>query len=248
MEQDFREAGIETFFIDKFSMPALSFFRDLCNVIKQTAPDIVHTWLYSGNFWGRCAALACGVSSIVASYRDELREKKFIMRSYIPEKFLSMKSTLLANSAAVASSITRNFGIPSRKIHVIHNAISSSTCDSNEAKILIRNRLKIPPDHYIIIMVANQSPIKNYPMFLRVAQQVCAQNPHVVFVSLGRTDMSSELSSLAEKLGVSNNVIFAGQQRDVRQWLAAADIFVLPLIPRDFPTLFWKQWHRDFQR
>ena len=236
MEQDFREAGVETFFIDKFSMPALSFFRDLCKVIKQTAPDIVHTWLYSGNFWGRCAALACGVSSIVASYRDELREKKFIIRSYIPEKFLSMKSTLLANSSAVASSITRNFGIPSRKIHIIHNAISSSTCDSNEAKILIRSRLKIPPDHYIIIMVANQSPIKNSPMFLRVAQQVCAQNPHVVFVSLGRTDMSSELSSLAEKLGVSNNVIFAGQQRDVRQWLAAADIFCFTSYSEGFPN------------
>jgi glycosyltransferase involved in cell wall biosynthesis len=158
------------------------------------------------------------------------------MRSYIPEKFLSMKSTLLANSAAVASSITRNFGISSRKIHVIHNAISSSTCDSNEAKILIRNRLKIPPDHYIIIMVANQSPIKNYPMFLRVAQQVCAQNPHVVFVSLGRTDMSSELSSLTEKLGVSNNVIFAGQQRDTRQWLAAADIFCFTSYSEGFPN------------
>jgi len=236
MEQDFIEAGVETLFIDKFSMHALSFFRDLCKAIKQTAPDIVHTWLYSGNFWGRCAALACGVSNIVASYRDELREKKFIIRSYIPEKFLSMKSTLLANSSAVASSITRNFGIPSRKIHIIHNATNSSTCDSTEAKILIRNRLKIPLDHYIIIMVANQSPIKNYPMFLRVAQQVCARNPQAVFVGIGRTDMSSELSSLAEKLGVSNKVIFAGPQSDVSQWLAAADIFCFTSYSEGFPN------------
>jgi glycosyltransferase involved in cell wall biosynthesis len=236
MEQDFREAGVETSFIDKFSMSALSFFGDLRNAIKQIAPDIVHTWLYSGNFWGRCVALTCGVSNIVASYRDELREKKFIIRSYIPEKLLSMKSTLLANSSAVASSITRNFGIPSRKIHIIYNAISSSACDSNEAKILIRNRLKIPPDYFIIIMVANQSPVKNYPMFLRAAQRVCAQKSQAVFVGIGRTDMSSELSSLAEKLGISSKVIFAGPQNNVSQWLAAADIFCFTSYSEGFPN------------
>jgi glycosyltransferase involved in cell wall biosynthesis len=236
MEKDFIKAGVETLFIDKFSMSGFSFFRDLCKAIRQTAPDIVHTWLYSGNFWGRGAALACGVPNIIASYRDELRQNKLIIKSYIPEKLFSLKSILLANSSAVASSITNNFGISSHKIHIIHNAISSNTCDSKNAKILIRNRLNIPSDHYIIIMVANQRPVKNYPMFLRVAQQVCKQNSRVVFVSIGLTDMSTELNSLAAKLGVSSKVIFAGQQHDVCQWLAAADIFSFTSYSEGFPN------------
>ena len=74
-ESTLNAAGIPTIFFDKFSMPLSAFFRRLRRTIRDIRPDVVHTWLYSGNFWGRLGALSCGVTRLVASDRSYLHRR-----------------------------------------------------------------------------------------------------------------------------------------------------------------------------
>src|SRR6185503_17749866 len=69
LEDRLEAAGIRTVFIDKQSVPPWTFLSRLRRVVREVRPDVVHTWLYSGNFWGRVAAISCGVRHLVASDR-----------------------------------------------------------------------------------------------------------------------------------------------------------------------------------
>src|ERR1041384_4549746 len=50
---EFAKAGVRLVFLDKFQLPRWKFFFELVRTIRRIQPDIVHTWMYSANAWGR---------------------------------------------------------------------------------------------------------------------------------------------------------------------------------------------------
>ena len=68
MVGQFTEAGTRLFYVDKFGgASAWQFFRSLRKTIRQFQPDLIHTWLYSANFWGRLAGRSLGYHRLIAS-------------------------------------------------------------------------------------------------------------------------------------------------------------------------------------
>ncbi|MDO5565431.1 MAG: glycosyltransferase, partial [Planctomycetia bacterium] len=55
--------------IGKRSKISFSAYFKLKRLIKQLRPHIVHTWLFAANAYGRMAAIACGVPSIICGER-----------------------------------------------------------------------------------------------------------------------------------------------------------------------------------
>jgi glycosyltransferase involved in cell wall biosynthesis len=255
MENAFKQTGIQTIHFDKFSMPLWKFILQLRNIIKSIDPDIVHTWLYSANFWGRWAALTCGVPRLFASYRVEVKENvDNNMVTRISERLLSSRTCKLANSRAVARSLEKYYGIPQNKIYIIYNAITDVPIEVKAARRDIRRELGVPEDEKIVLMVARQHKQKNYPMFIRVAKQVYQQKDAVTFIGVGRCDIMEELNAVINQYNIQHKVIFVGERDDVYRWLAAADVFCftsdyegfanaileamvagLPVITTDFP-------------
>ena len=61
MRAAFEEAGVRLYYVNKFGGISLwGFFRALRGFIRDFQPDIIHTWQYSPNCWGRLAGLSCG--------------------------------------------------------------------------------------------------------------------------------------------------------------------------------------------
>src|SRR5688500_1422027 len=62
-------AGVPVTIIGKpWKLDPTAFFR-LKRHIADLQPDLVHTWLFAANSYGRAGALACGVKHIVGSER-----------------------------------------------------------------------------------------------------------------------------------------------------------------------------------
>src|ERR1035437_6412376 len=72
MVRPFTEAGAQLFYVDKFgeSSTTWRFFRSLRRTIREFHPDLIHTWLYSANFWGRLAGRSLGLRRLIASERS----------------------------------------------------------------------------------------------------------------------------------------------------------------------------------
>jgi len=228
MEDAFKQAGVQTIHFDKFSMPLWKFIMQLRNAIKHIGPDIVHTWMYSANFWGRWVALSCDVPCMIASYRVEVKdgiENNPITRW--SEKFLTKRTLRLANSRAVAKSLDKFYGIPESDIRIVYNAISNELCSAKNARSDIRQELGLSDQQKIVLMVASQKKQKNYPLFIRTAQHICHKRSDITFVGVGRGDRMEELNILIDQNKLKGKVLFVGQRNDVERWLAAADIFCL---------------------
>lgn len=231
---EFAAAGVKLVNLDKFEMPLWKFFFRLRRAIREIRPDIVHTWLYSANAWGRWAALAARVPCIIASERTEVRGSGRFYR--ISERLLARSSTLLVNSQSVARSLERHYGVPFDRIHVIYNAVGLPPCDPIACRASVRQELGLAADARLVLMVGRLHASKNWPMFVRVAERVCRERQDTCFVGLGIGPLRDELEGMVLSKGLQGRVRFLGERRDVPRWLAAADLFCFTSNWEGFPN------------
>jgi glycosyltransferase involved in cell wall biosynthesis len=218
-------AGIPTIFLDKFAMPGWSFFRRLRRAIREVRPDIVHTWLYSANVWGRLAAVSCGVRTIVASDRGMADAAPAHLILF--ERLLAGRTVRTANSRAAAASLSGRYGLALDGIRVIVNAVDEVPEAPEDSRRALRRSLGLPEEGRLVLMVARQSVEKNHPMYFRVAAQVGRRRPDVTFVALGHQFRPAALREALARSGAERFVRLVDQKEDVPRWLGAADVFCL---------------------
>lgn len=97
-------------------------------------------------------------------------------------------------------------------------------------KQLIRNKLNIPQDALVIISVGGCSPIKRHTDMIKAMPEILKENPNTIYLHLGEGISLQEEKELVNQLNISKNVYFCGNQKDVRQYLIASDIYVMPSI------------------
>jgi glycosyltransferase involved in cell wall biosynthesis len=89
--------------------------------IKQFQPDLVHTWLFAANAYGRKAAIDCGVPRIVAGERCVDQWKNWY-HFYIDRRLARKTDRIVTNSEGVKNFYVKN-GLPAEKFVVIPNAV-----------------------------------------------------------------------------------------------------------------------------
>ncbi len=92
-----------------------------------------------------------------------------------------------------------------------------------------------PPDRYdaLVIHASNFRPVKRVEaavdVFARIRARVRAR-----LALVGDGPSRDEVARHAEMLGVADDVLFAGEQRDIVAWLSASDLFLLPSSQESF--------------
>lgn len=95
-------------------------------------------------------------------------------------------------------------------------------------KSLIRQELGICPESFVIISVGGCSTIKRHEDILQAVAMIRQSCPQILYLHLGEGDKTEEERQLAASLGIGDAVRFLGNQKDVRPYLIAADIYVMP--------------------
>ncbi|MFP4573036.1 MAG: glycosyltransferase [Desulfobacterales bacterium] len=132
----------------------------------------------------------------------------------------------IANSEAVKRHVCTEEGAPANKVHVIYNGYSG-----NEAKDGNPESLGMPfgEDHLVLGMVANLRPVKRIPDAIRALDIVHKKYPEIRLVVVGdhNPNDSGDIFQMTRDLGLEDVVYFAGQQTDVKPWIAFFDICLL---------------------
>ena len=119
-EKELKEAGIPVRVIGKRAKIDLLGYGRLKQEIRRFKPDVVHTWLFAANTYGRQAALACRVPHIIAGERcvDPWKGAWHFMI----DRYLTRRTDgIVTNSTGVVDFYVRN-GIPVGNFTVIPNA------------------------------------------------------------------------------------------------------------------------------
>lgn len=91
-----------------------------------------------------------------------------------------------------------------------------------------RKELDIPDNALVIISIGGCSHIKRHTDIIKALPNVIKEIPSLLYLHLGEGKSLSEEINLAESLDVTPYIRFCGNQREVRKYLIASDIYVMP--------------------
>ena len=216
----------------------LAALRSLLTIFRRERFDIVHTHNPKPGVLGRVAARAARVPIVVNTVHglyampdDRLAKRMAVLAA---ERFAGSFSDLeLYQSSEDLAWARRIKLVASSKMHLLGNGVdvrtfSPETVTSQRRKEL-RAALGIPRDATVIGVIGRLVAEKGYRELFAAADVVRSARPHAVFLAVGGREPDKWDALTDEEItAAGRNVTFAGWRDDVRDALAAMDVFVLP--------------------
>ena len=194
-------------------------------IIKKEKPDIVNTYLYHGDQFGRIFAKLAGAPVIISSYRSpDFWKKKY--HTIIDRFTARFADCFTSNSEMAKKTVVMREKIPAEKIRVINNGIIVNEKPATIQIKTIKNDLGIESYKKIIGITANHTAVKNYGLFIDICAILNNEFDNLQFVSIGDGPERNNIEKYAEFKNVKN-IVFLGARPDVREILPVFDIFIL---------------------
>lgn len=193
--------------------------KQLAQRIRELGIDVVQTFFVEGHLVGGAAARIAGVQSIISSRRN-------LGYSYTFKERLLLKvanrypQRWLANSQAVADTISRLEAIDPSCFDVIYNGVEIPALDVADTQAAVDANQRV-------VMVANLRPVKAVDTLIRAAAIVIKSVPNVRFAVVGDGPQRTSLVKLAAELSLTGQINFMGSTNDVRGALRGATVGVL---------------------
>jgi len=124
--------------------------------------------------------------------------------------------------------LIENYGIPPERIVAIRNGMDVARFDEPVDTAAVREELGVAPDGRVAILIGRFAPRKGHNYCLEATAIAKERLPGLKVVFAGDGELEDELKAQAERLGVADDVVFAGFRRDVPRLLAASDVLLLP--------------------
>ena len=217
---DLEAAGVPITLIGKRAKLDPAGFLRLKRHIAALKPDLVHTWLFAANSYGRAAALAAGVRRIVAGERSVDPWKAW--HELAIDRWLARRT----DSVVVNSSGVRDFyvqhGLPSEKFTVIPNGIGPfAPSDLSRAELLAK--LELPADARLIGAVGRLWPQKRIKDLIWAADLLKVIRDDVHLLIIGDGPLRQRLERFRRQVRIEDKVHFLGHRDDVPRLLPHFD-------------------------
>jgi glycosyltransferase involved in cell wall biosynthesis len=204
-------------------------FWRLFTLLRGRRPTILHSWLFHANLPGRVLGRLAGVPVIICAEQTMAMEAEW-------RYFLNRKTSRLVDRVVAASANVRDFcidhiGLPAGKVVVIHNSVEGIVSPP-AARQAARQELGLPLDGPLTGTVSRLDPVKGVDYLLRAFAQVRDGQ----LVVIGDGPERTTLHALADGLGLTGRVHWAGYRSDVPKLLPALDIFVQPSLHEGLPN------------
>ena len=217
-----REAGISVTLIGKRFKLDLSSLVRLRRSLKEFKPDIVHTWLFAANSFGRLAAKLAGVQTILASERC-VDPWKTPFHLWI-DRYLAKSTKFITTNSGGVRDFYVSRGIAPEQFELIPNGIEerkSTSISRSEAF----ERLNVDPSKKLVIAVGRLWPQKRYRDLIWAAEMLDTLREDLSLVIIGDGPQRAELMRYRDSVTRVERVRFAGSRDDVASLLPHAEQF-----------------------
>ena len=210
------EAGVPVKAFNKKSRWDVFVWFKVYRFLKELAPCIVHSFLFTAGFWVSIPAFLAAdvlpIYSIRSIYGQNPKWVAFLEKFFILP--FSKRITFVSHNAL--ESYLRKQPSLGRKSVVIPNGVDL-------AKF---GQTNVTPHNNRIIAVGRLDKAKGYDILLRAYQVVKEQRPSSTLVIVGEGSCREKLELLAQELGLDPKAIFIGQSQNIPQLLSSSSIYV----------------------
>ncbi len=232
----------------------------LAGILRRRRVDILHSHAFYSSLFASPIGWMCRVPVILETshVREHWRRGWFKSPAYFlahdwPERAPKEKTAshfvvdrlighcvdrYIAVSEASARYLREQKGLPAQKIVVIRNG---SDCQRFDPARLVPSGLKsslgFGPDDPVLVVVGRLEPQKGHRVLLQALPAVRREFPTVRLVCVGGGTLRGDLEQQARALAQEDSVRFTGYQSNVADWLALADMTVLPSFYEGLPLV-----------
>lgn len=207
---------------------------------KRRDYDLIHCHtLYLHTVAAVLVARACGKKVLVkvACTRDygDLAVLGRMAGASLLLAVLRRADLFVAISSEVAAEL-RGAGVPESRIRLVPNFVDVDHYRPAAEKGRLRRELLLPEGVAIVLFAGRLTPQKGLPHLLEAWSRLAARRRGALLVLLGDGSAAADLKAAGSRLGIAASVRFAGATDNVRDYLQAADLFVLPSLSEGMPN------------
>lgn len=236
IRDDEKKFGIHIIHLDidrkPYSLHNIKVYKQLVGFIKKEKIDYIHCNTPIGGILGRLAGRKCKVKKVIYQahgFHFYKGAPKLNWLLYYPvEKWLAHYTDALITINQEDYELTKNkfklrnggkvYYVPGVGIDISqYNLEDKHRCEK-------RAELSLSETDIALISMGDLIERKNYSTAIQAIAE--AKNPNLQYFICGKGPEEANLKSLADKLGISSQIHFLGFRSDIKELLAASDIFL----------------------
>ncbi|GLQ57931.1 glycosyltransferase [Devosia nitrariae] len=207
-------------------------FRPFKEKLEQIRPSTCVSFLTRANILSIAACRLLGVRCVISERVNTSSHHAKNISGNVARiaTYLSYRHAdqVIAVSSGIAKDLSENYGVPKSKITVISNPI-----DAEMIRTLGALPMEMNYARPLIVGMGRLVPNKNFAMLLEAFALSGATGTLLI---MGEGPLQDELMDHADKLGISDRVVFAGFRENPFSVIAAADCYVLSSNGEGFPN------------
>ena len=216
-------------------------FRQLCRLIRDWHPQIVHTNSSKAGLLGRAAAWVCRTPAIIYTAHGFVLSEPLGTSTRALYWGAEKVGALVGDRTIAVSECDRRLAMryrltTAKKIATIPNGIDPwSEPQSQQVGAEARAAVGLPAAGPLIGTVANFYPTKGLRYFIEACALVRERRPDAHFVLIGDGEEAPTLRDLTDRRGLGSAVAFLGRRADAARLMGLFDIFVMSSIKEGLP-------------
>ena len=220
-EAELREQGIPVHVIGKRGKFDPTAYWRLARMLKVLRPDVVHSWLFAANSYGRMAARRARVPVIIAGERSVDPWKQW-WNFAVDRYLLKCTDTIVTNTRAVPEFYAPH-GIPADRFTVIANAVVPPQFQPL-TRAQVFERLKLPPRGALVGAVGRLWKQKGYRELIWSGELLRVALKDVCVVIVGDGPEREQLLHYRDQVGADEAVRFVGERSDAQELMTGFDL------------------------
>ncbi|MHC4875359.1 MAG: glycosyltransferase [Planctomycetota bacterium] len=199
--------------------------RRLKRHLKERQPDVLHTWLFAANAYGRMALPRTNAPQVIVSERC-VDSWKARWQLWLDRKLIPKTDLLVGNSQAVAD-FYESIGVPRERLAVVQNGIERPSAPQ-QSREEFRRSLGLKASTKLVGFVGRLAPQKRLRDLLWSFELLTnLEHEHVAFVIAGDGPQRRELEEFARNIRCLDRIRFLGHREDAASLISLFDVFWL---------------------
>jgi len=217
LEEPLHRAGIPVTVIGKsWKIDPLAYAR-LRRLIVQLRPEIVHTWIFAANAYGRQAARSAGVKHLVAGERCVDSWKQW--HELAIDKYLARHTQRIVTNSSGVRDFYAEHGLAAEKFVIIPNGVEPAAPQLSKPREELLAELGLPPTARLIAAVNRLWPQKRVKDLIWAADLLKIVNSDAHLLIVGDGPQRWRLERYRDQCEIRDCVHFLGRRDDVTSLL-----------------------------
>jgi glycosyltransferase involved in cell wall biosynthesis len=219
--EDLDRAGIPTTVIGKrWKIDPQAFFR-LKRFVADWKPDLIHTWIFAANAYGRAAGMWCKVKCLVAGERCVDPWKGG--RDLAIDRYLARRTAKIVTNSSGVKEFYKAHGLPPEKFVIIPNGILPPKPSTTPRDVLL-DELGLPAGSRLIGLVGRLWAQKRVDDAIWAADLLKRVRDDTHLLILGDGPLGERLRRFRDKVEICDRVHFLGHRDDAWRIIPHFDV------------------------